>query len=258
VADDAKINRDVVFSQLEYLGYPHVVCVGDGTDVLQAIAEMEYDIILLDCMMPKVNGYQTTEIIRQQFSRSPTYPVVIAMTANALPEDQEKCFQAGMNDYLLKPISLKTLQQTLNRWGQIIQQADIPRQIPQESHTEQLQPSLTMIDLERLSRLIPDDLAWTKEFLKEYREASGQYLQQLQFYLEEQNAQKLEYYAHQLKGISRMAAVNIVPQLADNIEQWVIASDFEAIASALEKLALHLGQVHDEIRNVLSNNVLGK
>lgn len=253
LADDTEINREVVVSQLEYLGYHQVVCVSNGQEVLEAIATQTYDLIFLDCMMPKIDGYQTAAMIRQQFSRSATEPVVIAMTANGSPEDQEKCIQAGMNDHLLKPVTLNTLQNTLKHWGQIIQIASQSPAAPALVSVSELQPTQALIDLERLSHIIPNDLAWTTEFLQDYREASTQYLQNMQASLEQKDAGKLEYYAHQLKGISRMAAVNVVPQLAERIEQLAIANDIAAIAPVIQELTSQLIQVHHQIDREFPN-----
>lgn len=244
VADDAKINRDVVSSQLEYLGYHDVTCVADGVDVLAAIATQTYDLILMDCVMLQMDGYQTTRQIREQFTDTKSEPIIIAMTANALPEERQKCIQAGMNDYLVKPVEITVLRQMLQRW-QEPNVSSTPRQRIQKLATEE--DTVPIIDFQRLHKLIPEDPQWEMDFLRDYQLASQKYLQGLRHCWMNQEATKLEYYAHQLKGISRMAAVNLVPKIAERIERLAIDSDFGAIAPELDQLAIHLETVHQVI-----------
>lgn len=252
VADDAKINRDVLQDQLEYLGYRDVTCVEDGEAVLKAIAREHYDLIFIDCMMPRLNGYQTTEIIRQQFSQSETSPVIIALTANALIGEQDHYRQVGMNDYVIKPLEMATLQTLLNDWGEQIvqqQQGQTPTMSPSPS-PDVPDPASTkpLIDFQRLNSLIPDDPQWQCEFLQEYREASLEHLAALVTHCAAQNAAKVEYYAHKLKGISRMVAVNFVPKLAEDIETLSQQPDWQAIAPLLEELTIYIERVQQEIQ----------
>jgi PAS domain S-box-containing protein len=112
LAEDNMINQKVALRQLAKLGY-HADAVADGNEVLEALIRIPYDIILMDCQMPELDGYQTTRRIRRSYGR----PIhIIAMTANAMEGDREKCMAAGMNDYLTKPINVPDLLAVLNRW----------------------------------------------------------------------------------------------------------------------------------------------
>jgi CheY-like chemotaxis protein len=83
--------------------------------VIEAFIKMKYDLILMDIQMPGMDGLEATQKIR---TLSGTQPLIIAMTANAMQGDREMCFQAGMNDYVSKPINLDQLVSTLERWAQ--------------------------------------------------------------------------------------------------------------------------------------------
>jgi PAS domain S-box-containing protein len=115
LAEDNPTNQKVAVKLLEKLGYS-VKVVANGQEVLEQLDEKPYDLILMDCQMPLLDGYETTqEIRRRQGDRRHT--VIIAMTANAMKEDRDKCIEAGMDDYISKPISKDQIQAVLQQWG---------------------------------------------------------------------------------------------------------------------------------------------
>ena len=116
MAEDNAVNRKVALRQLAKLGYT-ADAVADGTEVLAAIERLDYDVILMDCQMPEMDGYETTRRIRQIEAADPTMSrhYIVALTANALGGDRERCLQAGMDDYLSKPIRTGDLAEALQR-----------------------------------------------------------------------------------------------------------------------------------------------
>src|ERR1700687_2087654 len=112
--EDHPVNQRVVLKMLERLGY-HGDGVSNGREAVEALRERDYDIILMDCQMPEMDGYAATRAIRSEF-RGPRGTVIIGVTANALNDDQQKCLDAGMDGYLSKPLLMKTLAGTLTRW----------------------------------------------------------------------------------------------------------------------------------------------
>jgi two-component system sensor histidine kinase/response regulator len=118
VAEDDRINRMVAVGQLKKLGYL-ADFVGNGLEVLKAFDTGFYDVILMDCQMPEMDGYQATQAIREREKnlenpcprRAPIY--IIAMTAHAMQGDRERCLAAGMDDYLSKPIRVAELKAAL-------------------------------------------------------------------------------------------------------------------------------------------------
>jgi PAS domain S-box-containing protein len=124
LAEDNTVNQQVAIGLLQKLGY-RADAVADGTEVLEALERIRYDVVLMDCQMPQLDGYETTSRIRQlEQKRTPPFdwkaPVhIIAMTANAMEGDREKCLNAGMNDYLSKPVRKKELKAALDRRGEV-------------------------------------------------------------------------------------------------------------------------------------------
>jgi CheY-like chemotaxis protein len=120
VAEDSPLNQQVALKQLEALGYQADV-VADGEQVLSALERCPYDIILMDCHMPEMSGYEATWQIRDRAAgrsdegRAGSGPYVIAMTANTEADSREKCKAAGMDDYVSKPVQLAELQAALLR-----------------------------------------------------------------------------------------------------------------------------------------------
>jgi PAS domain S-box-containing protein len=120
LAEDSVINQKVAINQLRNLGYEADIAA-NGKEVLEAIARVKYDLILMDCQMPELDGYDTTRQIRQ-LDNSNCDIAIVAMTANAMKEDRAKCLNAGMDDYLSKPIRKDDLAVKLAEWEETILQ----------------------------------------------------------------------------------------------------------------------------------------
>ena len=120
VAEDSPLNLQVALMQLEKLGYP-ADSATDGTQVLETLGRANYDIILMDCQMPEMSGYEATWQIRdrekqqEETSGSPPRVYIIAMTANTEADNREKCRTSGMDDFILKPVQLPELEAALHR-----------------------------------------------------------------------------------------------------------------------------------------------
>ncbi len=115
IAEDNIINQKLITNIFKLLGYKADIAA-NGIEALEAIKRKNYDLIFMDIQMPQMNGYEATRIIVQR--RKEERPVIIAMTANAMTGDREKCIEAGMDDYITKPMRIENLVNVIQLWGE--------------------------------------------------------------------------------------------------------------------------------------------
>lgn len=115
LVEDNIINQKVALKMIEKMGH-QVDCTGNGLEAVKALQDLPYDLILMDCQMPEMDGFEATCAIRQMKGESGKVPI-IALTANAMKGDRERCLAAGMDDYLSKPIDRPKLKRVIDSWG---------------------------------------------------------------------------------------------------------------------------------------------
>jgi CheY-like chemotaxis protein len=115
VAEDNAVNQLLTLTQLKKLGYA-AQAVANGREVIDAMMQTRFDLILMDCQMPEMDGFQATVAIRELEKESKKRIPIIALTANAMKEDEERCLKCGMDGYMSKPIKKEKLAETLQHW----------------------------------------------------------------------------------------------------------------------------------------------
>lgn len=117
LVDDNAINQLVACEMLVSIG-AEVACAGDGAEALAALEAERYDLVIMDVQMPVLNGLGATrEWRRREAEHGSARVPIVALTANAMPVDRERCLAAGMDDYLAKPVRREQLAEVLRRWA---------------------------------------------------------------------------------------------------------------------------------------------
>jgi PAS domain S-box-containing protein len=232
VAEDNLTNREVILAQLKKLGY-NAHAVFNGAEAVEALQDGNYDLVLMDCAMPVMDGYEATHRIRA--SAHAQIPIV-ALTASAMAPDRERCLAEGMDDYLAKPVELPRLAKTLARWvSQSASGETAPT--PRETAGAQTAPAF---DADSLLRRLRGDRNLAGVVLKAFLEDAPLQLEQLRARLAEQDAPGVRLYSHALKGAAANVGGEALRQAAYAIENAADARDLAAVTSGLPALEAKL------------------
>ena len=254
VVEDNHVNQMVITSILQEMGY-QVEVAENGCIALEMLlktpSQAAFKLVLMDCQMPEMDGYATTRAIRQGRAgvANTTLPI-IAMTANVMQGDREKCLAAGMDDYLSKPVDIQDLRLKLNNWLEQKAKTDQPAHRVTDSSTALIsEPSdtdaLPVWDKdEALSRIMgkADLLA---HLLQIYLDDVPAILNALEASIEAQNLQEVSSKAHALKGMAANLSAKQLQQSARDLEAAAKAADAKAVAAKLPQL-LHAANTVDK------------
>jgi len=208
LVEDYVINQDVAQRQLKKLGYGADV-VDDGLAALEALELDLYDMVLMDCQMPVLDGYEATVEIRKRETAvaGSRHTPIIAMTANAMMGDREKCLAAGMDDYITKPIQSGDLQRVLEQWSPPWSPQSPPKpprpakKIAAKSLTS-AQETLLPIDKKRLLDAVGDGDQIPSEFIEFYRNQMSEELNRLRIAIRSRSTDEVIQIAHGCAGMN--------------------------------------------------------
>ena len=220
----------------------------NGTEALEACAQDDFDLILMDCHMPEMDGFEATMEIRkrEQAARRKRVPIV-ALTANAMAQDREECLNAGMDDHLSKPFSMQTMQEMLERW--------VPRAKPARAKSGQAAAAASaqgpVIDRQVLDYLAtlrtngkPELLART---INLYLVESPKLVQKLKQAAAANDAPELARSAHSLKSCSANVGARLLSRYCSDIEASARRDDTEEARKIVAKVEAEYGRVQSAL-----------
>ena len=239
VAEDNMTNQDVIRRQLNMLGYACEM-YEDGVLALEAWEKKPYAMLLSDCHMPNLDGFGLTAAIRDRQKGTSERLPIVAITANALQGEADRCLAAGMDDYLSKPLQMDLLKTMLAKWMpaessaitpvvEVDHAAEIPTTSPQTDEAAQTnEPSVeeATLDLNALRDVFGDDDETLKEILDDFVEPATNNVAEIQAAYDERSAKGVQQAAHKLKSSSRavgaiqLADLCVALEAAGKAESW--------------------------------------
>ena len=259
VAEDNAINQKLTVKMLDRLGFGADIAA-NGLEVLDALPRFPYAAIFMDCQMPELDGFETTCRIREREAATPQSAdrgriPIIAMTANAMDGDHERCLRAGMDDYLAKPVKSEVVRAMLERW--------LPRDVtisvmpsPETSPAACLQstptgPGISIFDRSAALELMEGDVELLEELVGRFIQQSRGMLTDIQGARIRKDYVALEHSAHTLKGIVGNLAAHAVYESVDRVVRMCRRGDTDR----LEAPCMELEQ---EIRRLVEALVAGQ
>jgi len=232
LAEDNPVNRKVAQMHLAKLGCT-VHTVNDGQQAMHAMMQEDtYDMILMDCQMPVMDGFKATQNIRAYEAEKGGHRRIIAMTANAMKGDREVCLQAGMDDYISKPVSREKIAEVISR--NLLGEAKTPQL---NLGDDGLSPHSDGINLDHLKELFGDDHESITEILDMFRQSMRQILKQKMAHaLKAHDRKQMKALAHELKGASANIGGDNIALLCAQIETQTEAEDWDEIHSNIQQL----------------------
>jgi CheY-like chemotaxis protein/HPt (histidine-containing phosphotransfer) domain-containing protein len=283
LAEDNSINQLVAIKILNRLGYT-AETVSNGLEAVKSAEAKDYDLILMDCQMPELDGYAATEMLRKHEETSGRHTLVIAMTAHALKGDREKCLSAGMDDYLTKPIDMKALDQMLAKWLNKLKTGEVQRQKstqhkPQPAlnkaaeHSESMHASVRasstpdqkqveekenlpelrskIIDMERIHDIFGDNSETIKLFIQTFIQSTDETLTEISTTIRDKDSEQAKKLFHRLKGSAGNSGMMIMHELCISAEQVLAIPDWKMLNEIYESVLMQFQQIKTEAERII-------
>ena len=253
LAEDNLTNQDVIRRQLSMLGYA-VEIASDGQEAYEMLQSRSYAILLTDCHMPVMDGFQLSENLRTVKGREKGSFPIIAVTASVMREEVDRCFASGMDDYLAKPLEMKKLKAMLQKWMPEPVGIDTDIKVPSESEDVDQEDVVSdadtngPIDPSALKNVFGDDAETFREILGEFLAPSAANAEEIIAAAKNRSAPEVGAAAHKLKSSSRSVGAIDLAELCQVLEQAGNAADWDVIDEAVPRLPQIMSDVSDYIK----------
>ncbi len=258
LAEDNLVNQKLAIGILEKMGH-HVTVASNGVEALEKIGQSRFDVVLMDVQMPTMDGLAATRELRRRESVSKTHLPVVAMTAHAMKGDREHCLEAGMDDYLCKPIRMKDM---IDKFAELFPAAAV---VPVEaSHAEgrgpggqiELKPgtrdkSELVMDWQRVLENTADDPELLRDLLLAFLEELPKLINSTADAISRQDAAAVRDGAHTIKGSLLFLDTQQAIAAFQNLEQTALLGDFETAARNFKDCRQQLATVVAEVETWL-------
>ena len=237
LAEDNVTNQRLAVRLLEKRGYTAVV-TNNGKEAVAALERDAYDVVLMDVHMPEMDGFQATAIIRDRERTTGGHVPIVAMTANAMTGDRERCLAAGMDDYVAKPIKPALLFGVLD--GIFAADATV-------AAGSEMPPATEAIDTAALLDLVDADAEVLREILQSFRDSSGDIVRDLRVAVERRDCDAVEQAAHSIKGSTGVIVARDASALAERLEMMGRARDLSGSAEVFAEFETEMARVEKAV-----------
>jgi len=272
LAEDNVVNQKLAQRLLTKLGY-EVDIVGTGRGVLEALARESYPLVLMDCQMPEMDGFEATQQIRISNTQTNTHTIIVALTAHAIKGDRERCLEAGMDDYLTKPIDRDALQGVLEKWiGKPVKASPVeeggatPEIAGAAPETTEVAPTMAQqpvtpavtpvkvgeapLDVTTALQMVEGDHELLAEMAELFLQDYPEHLAQIYQALVHRDKQSLSSAAHTLKGAAGNFAAGPTCAAAATLEKMGRAGDFSQVSLVIDELEAALSQLAPALERI--------
>jgi CheY-like chemotaxis protein len=232
VVEDNLLNQKVAVDILKILGH-NVLTAENGKIALEMWEKGNYDLILMDIMMPEMDGFQTTRAVREMEKNRNKHIPIIALTAQASKEIIEECFEAGMDDFIFKPVDFDKIEQKIG-WGSIEKAKDMEDEREVEKPDGEQEDAL--FDLSCLREKLSYDNKKIDELLEWFKEDSNNLISAMENALRDNDPETMVRSAHKLKGSARQIKAIELQRLAHELEKFGREGNQSKMASKLSEL----------------------
>ena len=250
LVEDNKMNQLVSTKLLEKLGFAFDIA-NHGGEAVQAVQAKHYDAILMDCQMPEMDGYEATEEIRRLEGTSRHTPI-IAMTAAAMEGDRERCLEAGMDDYITKPVRLEAVAGVLQRWIAPPVREEAANEQPGASSEDGAPDALDPSQVELLRSLDDGEGVVLIEIIHEYLAQAEVGRGELARIVEVGDSRALERAAHSLRGASANIGATALADVCAEMEVQGRLEQLDATEQLVERFDSEYGRVRDALDHLLA------
>jgi len=242
IAEDNLINQKLAVRLLQQMGYSSDVA-SNGLEVLEALNRQHYDIVFMDIQMPEMDGLEATKHILKN-RKLELRPKIIAMTANVMQGDREICLEAGMNDYISKPILIEEVQRAIIKWG---------KEIRAEKESRKMRFSKSFLDMEVISGLKEiGDAKFLKDMVKLYIDQSVDLINKIKEHSAKSNFNELYLDTHSLKGSSLNLGAKDIAELCKQIEAKIKDNDTPGLMYLVKELEKAFELTKEELIEISS------
>jgi PAS domain S-box-containing protein len=256
LAEDMEVNQFVATEILAREGYTCDI-VNNGREALDAVTAKRYDLVLMDCQMPEMSGFEAATAIRlMEREQNRTRLPIIALTANAVKGDRERCLEAGMDEYLTKPLNPAKLVQMIQQFAGAKQESAPMESVePAVANTAPSPSGLTTVDYDALLARCMGDPAFAMRVAQKFQVSSRVAWDNLLAGFKAGDAAGTARFAHSIKGAASNMSANKLTDLARKIEELGKAGDLSVADEIVTQLGVELDRCHAELGRLVASKI---